>query len=182
MFKGNTTPEKQDSFCEMFGKENIEKNNRYSWSGSPCPKIDYYNDFGQILCVTKDLDIVAIYSYSKDKRTNKQNIIPEKLQKENLILAKWYGIKSSNSKDKTLKSKLEDKFNDKGWFTCKTDNTGVYNEICFGSPMTYESWIELVKSGIVIFDSGMYQGNKRPYSQWRAQNKFWDSLITERYE
>ncbi|MGR5915634.1 hypothetical protein ACT7CS_01805 [Bacillus pacificus] len=28
----------------------------------------------------------------------------------------------------------------------------------------------------------MYQGNKRPYSQWRASNSFWDSLIVECYE
>ena len=48
--------------------------------------------------------------------------------------------------------------------------------------MNYNEWIELVKQGIVFFDSGMYQGNKRPYSQWRANNNFWDSLITETYE
>ena len=84
--------------------------------------------------------------------------------------------------DKCLKAKLEDKFNDKGWFTCKTDENGLYCKICFGKPMNYNEWIELVKQGIVFFDSGMYQGNKRPYSQWRANNNFWDSLITETYE
>lgn len=48
--------------------------------------------------------------------------------------------------------------------------------------MTYENWINLVLKGIVFFDSGMYQGNKRPYSQWRAGNKFWDSLVVDSYE
>ena len=48
--------------------------------------------------------------------------------------------------------------------------------------MIYENSIELVKKKVVFFDSGMYQGNKRPYSQWRANNKYWDSLITEEYE
>lgn len=33
-----------------------------------------------------------------------------------------------------------------------------------------------------IFDSGMYEGNPRPYSQWRANNNLWDSLIIESYE
>ena len=48
--------------------------------------------------------------------------------------------------------------------------------------MNYDEWLELVKTGIVFFDSGMYQGNKRPYSQWRANNNFWNSLIEETYE
>ena len=79
-------------------------------------------------------------------------------------------------------AKLEDKFNDKGWFTCKTDESGEYDRICFGEPVNFDDWLNLVKEGIVFFDSGMYEGNKRPYSQWRANNKFWDSLITETYK
>lgn len=83
---------------------------------------------------------------------------------------------------KSLKDKLEDKFNQKGWFTCKKDSEGKYNQICFGGTFNFDQWLDLVAKGIVFFDSGMYQGNKRPYSQWRANNKYWDSLITERYE
>ena len=33
--------------------------------------------------------------------------------------------------------------------------------------------------GTLFFDSGMYQGNVRPYSQWRATTGFWHSLITD---
>lgn len=183
-FKGDTTYEKQDSFCHIFGHPNPNKKNRYSWSGKPVPKIDGFNEFGQILKVQDNLDIVAVYSYSQDMRKDKQLIVPKKLQKDDLILAKWFGVKSPSTrrKDKCLKDKLEDKFNDKGWFTCKTDENGYYNEICFGAPFTYSRWIELVKKGIVYFDSGMYETNKRPYSQWRASNNFWDSQITERYK
>lgn len=99
-------------------------------------------------------------------------------------IARWYGKKSPTSKrgDKCLKAKLEDKFNDKGWFTCKTDESGEYDRICFGEPVNFNDWLNLVKEGIVFFDSGMYEGNKRPYSQWRANNKFWDSLIIETYK
>ncbi len=129
-------------------------------------------------------DIVALYSYSKDKRGNKDSIVPQELQIENLVIARWYGVNSPSSKrtDKCLKEKLEDKFNDKGWFTCKMDATGVYQKICFGNPMNYDEWLRLVHQGIVFFDSGMYEGNNRPYSQWRANNDFWESLIIESYE
>lgn len=184
LFEGDKKYEKQDNFVKIFGKPNEEKGGRYSWSGSPCPKIDSYNPFGQILSIESNNDIVALYSYSQDKREDKANIVPKELQIENLEIARWYGEKSPTSKrgDKCLKDKLEDKFNDKGWFTCKTDDNGKYDKICFGKPVNYEEWIKLVKEGIVFFDSGMYEGNKRPYSQWRADNKFWDSLITETYE
>jgi len=81
----------------------------------------------------------------------------------------------------SLKLKLERKFNQKGWFTCTKNSNGEYDTIHFGNPMSYDSWINLFKSKIVFFDSGMYQGNKRPYSQWRATTGFWHSLITESY-
>lgn len=117
-------------------------------------------------------------------RINKSQIVPAELQQDNLEIARWFGEYSPTSRqtDKCLKAKLEDKFNDAGWFTCKKGPDGTYQKICFGEPMTYDNWLNLVARGIVFFDSGMYQGNKRPYSQWRASNSFWDSLITECYE
>jgi hypothetical protein len=48
--------------------------------------------------------------------------------------------------------------------------------------MDYNKWITLVEKEIVFFDSGMYQGNNRPYSQCRANNSFWNSLIIEIYD
>ena len=183
-FAGTSKFEKREDFLRIFGKPNEEKGGRRPWSGSPCPKTKCFNDFGQKLVIDKNKDILAIYSYSQDKRIDKAEIVPKSLQLEELVLARWYGEISPTTKkrDKCLKAKLEDKFNDKGWFTCKTDATGCYCKICFGRPMNYDEWLELVKQGIVFFDSGMYQGNKRPYSQWRANNNFWDSLIEETYE
>lgn len=179
-FEGDRFYQKQDSFCRIFGKPNLAKQGRYSWSGTPSPKIGGYNGFGQILVVTKELDIVALYSYSKDLRVDKSIVVPKALQQEELILAHWFGKKSCGT-SKCLKKKLEDKFNDKGWFTCKKDENGYYDRICFGEPMIYENWIKLVDKGVVFFDSGMYEGNPRPYSQWRAYNNYWESLITEQY-
>ena len=186
VFTGRKKIDKRNSFLRVFGNPNPDKNGRHSWSGSACPKINHYNHFGQILQVTDNDDIAAIYSYTQDQRPDKSQIVPPALQADNLVLAKWYGrdlpqgIRES-TRNKCLKKKLEDKFNDKGWFTCKMDASGVYNEICFGAPMNYTNWIRLVQDGVVFFDSGMYEGNDRPYSQWRANNDLWDNLIVERY-
>lgn len=148
----------RSKFLTIFGKPNPEKSNRHSWSGIPCPT--YYGDittFGQELKLDEDENIVILYHFSKDKRENKSSIVPEIMQCENLILARW--------NKSTLRKKLETKFNQKGWFTVSTDDTGKYNKIHFGEPMNYESWIQLFKGKKVFFDSGMYDGNLRPYSQ-----------------
>lgn len=184
-FKDKEIGTPQDNFCKIFGKSNEDKNGRYSWSGEPVPKIGSFNSFGQKLMIEDSSnDIIVIYSYSEDQRCDKSTIVPEELQQENLELARWFGNISPTTKkiDKCLKQKLEDKFNVNGWFTCKKNSEGIYNKICFGKPINFKNWIELVKEKIVFFDSGMYQGNKRPYSQWRANNSFWNSLIEEEYE
>jgi hypothetical protein len=164
----------KNRFLEIFGKANQKKNNRLSWSGTPCPSyLNGYSPYGQVLKIDHNSDIVICYSYSKDQRVDKTQTIPIEMQKEDLVLAKWYR--------ESIKKKLEDKFNQQGWFTCKMNRQGVYDSIHFGKPMNFESWIELLEKGIVFFDSGMYYGNSRNYSQWRAYSTFWDTLITESY-
>jgi hypothetical protein len=164
----------KNKFLEIFGKPNEKKNGRLSWSGTPCPTyLNRCTSYGQTLKIDSNNDIVIYYTYSKDSRENKAQTVPKEMQKENLVLAKWY-------RD-SIKKKLEDKFNQQGWFTCKMDKQGVYTSIHFGKPMNFESWIGLLEKGIVFFDSGMYYGNSRNYSQWRASTAFWDSLITESY-
>lgn len=162
----------REDFLKSFGKPNLDKDNRLSWSGEPCPT--YYGDttkFGQYLTMDDNENVVILYSYSKDKRANKLNIVPKNMQRENLILAKWH--------KESLKIKLEKKFNQNGWFTCTKDVNGKYSQISFGDAMNYQSWIELFKKKVVFFDSGMYDGNIRPYSMWRAKTGFWHSLITD---
>lgn len=164
----------RDDFFRIFGKANPLKSNRLSWSGTPCPT--YYGDtttFGQSLTMDANNDILITYSFSNDQRIDKLNIVPVNMQIDNLIIAKW------NSQ--SLQLKLERKFNQSGWFTCTKDSTGAYERISFGSPMNYNSWIQLFRNRVVFFDSGMYQGNIRPYSQWRASTGFWHSLIVDSY-
>ena len=161
--------DRDSEFLQYFGKPNQKKNDRLSWSGEPAPTINGYNAYGQILRVDENENILACYSYSEDTRSNKATLIPDHFQRENLILAVW--LKDS------IKTKLERKFNDKGWFKCYKDASGSYHSIGFGEPINYSNWIGLVKIGIVFFDSGMYQGNNRNYCQWRAYNKLWDSFV-----
>ena len=173
----------REDFLKIWGKPNEDKNGRYSWSGEHVPI--YANNentiFGQSMYVDQDLNIVIEYNFSKDKRVNKYNIVPEHLQLENLVLAKWYGLEKYNISDKTaLETKVEKKFNNKGWFKCIMEDN-IYTKIVFGKTIDFDTWIHNVKKGNIFFDSGMYQGNKRPYSQWRSNNSFWDELIIDVY-
>ena len=163
----------KSNFFRMFGKPNIKKKNRYAWSGECCPS--YFGEitsYGQRLDFDDEQNIVIFYSFSDDKRERKKFIMPAKLQKDNIVLARWY-------KD-SLKKKLENKFNQKGFFICTTTYK-IYDKIHFGGPINFDEWIILFKQGEVFFDSGMYEGNNRPYSQWRALNEFWYNRIEETY-
>ena len=164
---------KDTQFLPYFGTPNPQKDNRISWSGSVVPKIGDYNYYGQKLIITDTEDIQAIYSFEHDQRPDKSKIIPDNLQR-NIVLGQWTRA--------VIKEKLERKFNDQGWFKCLKDHNGIYREIVFGRPINYESWLGLVRQGIVYFDCGMYQTNPRPYAQWRANNNYWDSLILERHQ
>jgi len=161
----------RDDFLQIFGKSNLKKSGRFSWSGEPIPKIDQYNTFGQILFIDEEQNIVIEYSFSNDQRTDKATIVPESMQQEHLVLARW--------DYEWMKAKLEDKFNQKGWFKCLKNDKGVYSEIVFGAPITYKNWLIGVQKGLIFFDSGMYQTNIRNYSQWRANNDYWNSLIID---
>lgn len=164
----------RDYFIEIFGKPNPNKENRPSWSGTPIPTIHRPSTYnGSEMKINHAGDIDIIYNYSRDPRTNKSSIIPQHIQIDGLILARW-------SAD-NLRVKLLSKFGVNGWFKCYKNNDGFYYKIAFGEPMIFENWINLVKDGVVFFDSGMYLGNQRNYSQWRANNSYWEQLITRCY-
>ena len=166
----------RDDFLKIFGKANPEKNNRMSWSGSPVPKIQGTNYFGMRTEILDDDSVSFVYSFSKDQRDDKGTIVPENLQVEDLEICRW-----NTSGMKNLRDKVENKFNQNGWFMCVKDGNGVYNGIVFGLPITFETFMDLFRKGTIYFDCGMYQGNQRNYCQWRTANTFWDSLIVEKY-
>ena len=82
-------------------------------------------------------------------------------------------------KAEKMKPHIENKFNKKGFFICKKIED-KYNKICFGKTFDFEYFIECIKNKKIIFDSGMYEGNSRNYSQFRG-SEFWNELIIEEY-
>ena len=160
----------RSAFIRYFGNPNCQKNNRYSWSGSCVPRFGSWNSCGQILSVTAHDDIVIQYSFDKDTRETKHSI-PEIFRSNTIVIAFW--------KADILKRRIETKFNQKGFFICKKKED-VYDKICFGKPFNYDYFIESIKNKRIIFDSGMYEGNRRNYSQFRGSS-LWDELIVEEY-
>ena len=160
-------------FLPIFGKPNEDIDHRLFWSGSVIPKINQRNQYGCILKITAHNDIEIQYSYSFDNRTHKSTLVPEVFQKEDLVIARW----SANK----MRQRVNQKFNQNSWFRCKTDGAGKYIAIEFGEALSFEKWIRLVKKGAIFFDSGMYESNLQPYSNWHANNSLWDSLVVRSY-
>lgn len=161
-------------FIKVFGSPNEKKGFRYSWSGRCFPKVGSVNDFGQTMVVKHDHSVDIVYSFHHDKRPDKWDIVPGQLQKDDLVLAHW---SASN-----LSSKLSRKFGQKGWIKVYADAQGRCSTLAIGDPISYGRWINDVRAGLVFLDSGMYDGNPRPYQSWRANNSYWDHLIVRRYE
>lgn len=173
-----TIQRRNESFLYIFGKPNPLKlgsqpEGRYSWSGEPIPKINQVNTYGVTLEVDRSDNILICYDYSSDTRNDKAHLVPLDMQQNNLLIASW------NSE--SLRKKVNDKFNQNGWFVCKKDTNGIYNQIAFGAPIPFETWINMVKTGEIFFDSGMYETNPRPYSQWRAYNTTLEKLFIRSY-
>lgn len=163
----------RNDFFAIFGSPNARKKGRLSWSGRPSPKVGVWNEFGQKLRVDRENNIFALYDYGKDKRPNKARLVPKALQKK-VVIARWDAA--------SMRLKVERKFNKRGWFKCQQNTkTGVYDAIVFGPPFNFDQWITGVRSGEIYLDSGMYMGNVRPYSNWRASNNYWDKLVIARY-
>ena len=68
--------------------------------------------------ILKNNDIEIVYDYQRDLRPNKTAIVPELYRNSPIVIAKWDATK--------LAKKVNDKFNQKGWFTCKTNALGIY--------------------------------------------------------
>src|SRR5690606_13700648 len=108
------------------------------------------------------------YNRLKDQRTITDYIFP----KDKICIAVW--------DNRLLSKRINDKFNGRGFFICKKIGK-FYEQICFGSAFNYDYFLEKLSTGEIFFDSGMYEGNNRNYSQFRAYSEFWNDLITDVY-
>lgn len=153
---------------KYFGSYN-ENKKRYSFSGKCIPKYGKYNYNGLIMICDNNNNIYIVYSNKKDTR----NIdMPDNLKK-NLIIAVWY--------EKSLNEKINKKFNRNGFIIINKDKNNYYNELLFGENITFNTFINNIKLNKIFFDSGMYEGNNRNYSHFRANKSFWLDLIYEIY-
>lgn len=163
----------RNDFLAIFGKPNAKKGNRLSWSGEPIPTVSRNSPHNGSELVVNGYGVYIIYHFSTDPRPDKHILVPLALQQDNLVIVSWSRA--------LLEEKLTRKFSQSGWFRCKKDANGIYNRIEFGEPMSFDNWMNLVQKGVIFFDPGMYAGNIRPYSQWRANNQYWDSLVVDYY-
>ena len=160
----------KSEYIKTFGNLNQNKNNRYSWSGSCVPTYNNWNSNGQIITINENNDIIIYYSFSNDTRSKKVDF-PIFLKNDNIVIALW--------KSEKMKHHINNKYNKKGFFICKKIGN-KYEKICFGRSFNFEYFIECIKNKKIIFDSGMYDGNSRNYSQFRG-SYFWNELIIEEY-
>lgn len=160
-------------FLKYFGRRSIvEKNGvnieRFAWSGRVFPTVKGVNDVGQIMQVLQDDSVTIKYFFAKDKRSEKNSILPSEFRTEGLELASW-------SKEK-LKTNLERKFNKLGWFKCIQDKNGVYTDVQFGLPINFDTFIQFVRTGDIFCDCGMRSDSQKPYMNWRANKAIWNLL------
>lgn len=163
----------REEFITYFGSSNPLKNNRYSWSGKCVPRYGIWNYCGQKMIFNDNLDLCIYYSYEMDSREEKDKF-PMFLKTDEIVIAIWEKSK--------LEQHINKKFNKKGFFICKKNKDDTYEKICFGKPFDFQYFVENVKNKNIIFDSGMYVGNSRNYSQFRSSaTNFWNNLIIEEY-
>ena len=127
------------------------------------------------------------YLFSKDKKyindTNKWDADLVNITKDQFI--KFFGTQKILKNNRySWSGSCIPTYNN--WNTCGQKLTvtyeNTYNKICFGKKFDYECFIDGIKNKIVFFDSGMYIGNNRNYSQFRScTGNFWDTLIIEEY-
>ncbi len=158
--------------------KDIGKDGYYSWSGGPSPnKVpDEVNAFGQALVINKNNSISITYSYSKDKRDNKAELVPKEFQIENLELFGWG--------QEWIRGKVENKFNVHGWFKCNIKNE-KFHEMIFGNKITISEFLKWVRDGDVVFDTRLKErrpnGTDRYGMQWRAPSTFWKLKSIQTY-
>lgn len=182
IFPGNTPAERRVSFLLMFAGD-FDRNNRYYWNGENCIQTKCSNYCGLILRVEDNSDVSIIYNFSEDKRINKYEVVDFRLQKENVILAQWFGRKNTKVKrngifnGRSLQSRFEDKYEGKGFCVVKSDHQGYYRSIKFGYKLTFRDWVQQVEEGNVIYSCEMNAENHRTYARWEsANNIYWDRV------
>jgi len=130
--------------------------------------VNKFNKSGQKMIVDENNNIAVLYNYEEDTRTDKETL---GLNRTSHIIMEWNAT--------SLSTAIEDKFNQKGFFKCIKENN-KFTKICFGKKITFDTWINEFKKGIIYHD-GYSKVGGRSRHVFRAKKKFWNELITEEY-
>lgn len=203
LFNKKSIYENMWTLVKAIGVKRISDKNEiyYSMSGKDVPQ--YINDLTNIGLTLKEEegDIMYVYNFSQDKRESKK-MMPKELQKDELIIMKWYGSNKSliNYKESIIKNNLPIKVQWEGNNACISleerirRKFGVYGTVIvlhdkskgfyglkFLKNISFTDWINFFKNKDVIYDTALTTRNKRPYNQWRSSSKFMNSLEEENY-
>jgi len=190
--------------CKTLGVKRVhDKHGVYfSMSGTHIPT--YINDVSYIglSLVEKNSDILITYSFSKDQRLNKVEVIPSEFKKDNILIYKWHGTDISFNKFKndvvveklpidvklegpkatvSLEERIRRKFGIHGMVVGMHDKNRKFYGLKFLKSITYQEWISFFKEKNVKYDTALTTRNKRPYNQWRSDKKFMETLVEEIY-
>ena len=174
----------------------------YSMSGKGFPS--YFDDKTEIgFSLSEDKgDISYMYNFSSDQRKSKYDTVPIELQKDNLLIFKWYGtdVSFNDFKDNVINNKLpiEVKFSGKN-ASCSLEERvrrkfGTYGIVIglrnksrgfygleFSKSISFEDWLYFFKCKNIIYDTALTTKNRRPYNQWRSSKAFMKTLEEEIY-
>ena len=191
-------------FCEKLGikRDDPEKGVYYSLSGEHVPQyLDESTPFGFTL-FENNTDISLIYNYNLDEREDKNDRVPQEMQKDNLLIYKWFGkdenfnLFRKNTLENnpnlkiywegarasvSLEERVRRKFGVYGTVVGLKDKSGAFYGLKFLKSVNLDDWIGFFRNKNVIFDTGLTSGNNRPYNQWRSSQKFMRSLEEEIY-
>ena len=179
-----------------------EKGIFYSMSGKDVPAyIDDKTEIGFSLNEDQG-DISYIYNFSADQRKSKYDTVPIELQKDNLLIFKWYGSDKSFNDFKenvinnklpievklsgyqasvSLEERIRRKFGVYGTVIGLNDESRGFYGLKFLKRISFEDWLYFFKNKNVLYDTALTTRNKRPYNQWRSSKKFMETLVDEIY-
>ena len=136
-------------------------------------KINKFDINGQCMYVDCNNNICILYNFSHDKRYDKYIRVSDfyKDNKNHTIII-W--------ERESLKTSINNKWNQRGFFICKNDCNGKYNKLLFGKPISFDYWITEVKNNNIYYD-GYSSLNGRWRGVFRASNKWFLQHINEVY-
>lgn len=162
-------PMDRQTFFMLFGSFNTSKN-RWSWSGRCVPKYNTFTDGGLRLIINDDDQNLCIYYHPECDKIHTPPLFMKRI-----CICVW--------KYTDLTKCVNQKFNCGGFVICeKNTHKNSYTKVYVGNPFDIRTFINGIKSGYIYLDSGMYDGNSRNYSQFRASHKYWLSLTYTSYD